>query len=106
MGETAYLRLKRLGVDMGWYEKRTTPEQRTKAIPLTDDRCCLLSIYYLDKTGALYTTTTDGEPYEVVRESNKPIAKPIYVCAHCKVQFKTYPLAKAHYEEADDEGKR
>ncbi len=102
--ETAYQRMKRLGVNMSWYEKakKNQPVKRgDEAIPLTDDKCSMLSIYYLDKSGKMYTTTSDGKPYEhgLVRQGKK-IAHAIYLCAACKEQFSTYDEATAHYSKS------
>lgn len=102
--ETMYQRMKRLGVNMKWYEKakKDQPVKRgDEAIPLTDDKCSMLSIYYLDKTGKMYTTTSDGSPYEhgLVRQG-KSIPRAIYLCACCKQQFSTYQEANKHYQNS------
>lgn len=67
-------------------------------IPLADKKCYMLSIYYSNKHGDLYTTTSNGEPYEVVRENNEKLPKEHYICVHCRKAFKTYDMAVKHYE--------
>lgn len=68
-------------------------------IPLADKLCYQLSIYYSNKHGDLYTTTTNGEPYEIVREENDKLPKEMYICVHCKKAYKTYKQALKHLEE-------
>ena len=65
--------------------------------PLADRMCYRNSIYYSNKYGDLYTTTSSGEPYIMVRESNDKLPKDMWICVHCKKAFKTYKLAENHY---------
>lgn len=67
--------------------------------PLADKQCYLLSIYYSNKHGDLYTTTSNGEPYIMVREANDKLPKDMWICVHCKKAFKTYKKATQHYED-------
>jgi len=67
-----------------------------KQKPLADKTCYLLSIYYSNKYGDLYTTTGTGEPYMIVREANDKLPKDHYICVHCKKAFKSYELATNH----------
>lgn len=67
-----------------------------KQKPLADKRCYLLSIYYTNKHGDLYTTTSDGEPYIIVREANDKLPKEHYICVHCKKAFVSYEKAMGH----------
>lgn len=70
-----------------------------KQKPLADKQCYLLSIYYANKHGDLYTTSPpDGEPYIIVREGNDKLPKDMWICVHCKKAFKSYELATKHYE--------
>jgi len=93
-----------MGIDVSWYEKAKGKSPRTddKApIPLTDDHCGMLSIYLLEKSGKMFTVTSDGQQYEQVRKV-KAIAHDIYLCAHCKQQFTTYAAAVKHYQGGND----
>lgn len=111
MENSLYHKFKELGVDMSWYEKsKGNRTADTKApIPLTDDHCGMLAIYKLTKSGKLFTCTSDGEPYQQVRETGKTIARDIFICMACNKQFKTYKEASGHYAEkttaeADNQG--
>ena len=100
--ESLFDKAKRLGLDMSWYHRGkagTKPKEATD-VPLHDSDCSMLSIYLIEKSGKMYTTTSDGSAYEngLVRQG-KPIPRQIYVCAHCKEQFKTYADATAHYNK-------
>lgn len=94
-----YEQFKDKGFDTTWYEKSRGQRPDSKApIQLTDDHCGLLSIYFLNKMGRLFTTTSAGVPYNQVRVTGKKIAKDIYICLGCKAQFKNYEEATKHYE--------
>jgi hypothetical protein len=100
MANELYERFKAMGVDVSWYEraKGNAPRTDDKApIPLNDDHCGMLSIYLLEKSGKMFTLTTNGEQYQQVRKV-KSIARNIYLCACCKQQFPTYTAAAKHYE--------
>lgn len=104
--ESMYDKMKRLGVDMRWYEKSRANNPVTddsKPIPLTDDVCSMLSVYLIQKSGKMFTTTSDGEPYEhgLVRQG-KPIERDIFYCACCKEQFLNYKLASLHYSKTPE----
>lgn len=86
----------RLGVDMSWYDKAAGVTSRSKTIPLHDENCSRLSIYLLKKDGSLWTVD-GGEPYAQVRQL-KGIPRDMYICAHCKGQFKTFGTALKHSE--------
>jgi len=95
-----YEKFKAKGYDMSWYEKNQGRRPDSKRpIPLTDDHCGTLAIYYLTKSGKLFTTTTAGEPYQQVRETGKKISRDIFICLGCNQQFKTYKEASGHYEK-------
>lgn len=96
--ETTRQIMDRLGVDTSWYDRARakSPVHRPAGPPpLTDDHCGLTSIYFVDKHGNMFTTSSDGTPYEKVREDQQN-ERP-YLCAHCGEQFEKYKGATAHY---------
>ena len=94
-----YERMKARGVDMSWYEKgkhRPTID----AIPLDDEECSIGSIYLLKANGELWTIHSDGGEYKKVRPAVKEVGKSVYLCLHCKAQFKTMPASHEAKEAA------
>lgn len=85
-----YERMKARGIDMSWYEKNKKGKVDGSAVPIDDEECSSLSIYYLKEDGSLWTVASDGEPYKKVREGKKEQPKSIYLCAHCKQQWDTF----------------
>lgn len=98
-----YERLKAKGVDMRWYEKSNGYKPGKHTIPLSDDLCYRLSVYFLDKSGRLFTTK-DGLPYMQVRQLKKPAVE-TYICVCCKQLFNNYVGAIEHYDKQDKQTK-
>jgi hypothetical protein len=98
---TQYEKLVKAGVDMSWYDrsvaKRGLKKHGNGPVPLSDGRCCSLSIYLLKKNGSLWTVQDSGDSYKQVRDPAKQLPRDIYVCVCCKKQFKTIEAAKNHY---------
>jgi hypothetical protein len=87
------------GINMDWYDKSKKLNTKNPGPPsLNEDRCCILSIYLLDVGGKLHTTNSDGKAYMMVRIIKTKPKEQLYLCAHCRLQFKTYKEAKKHYD--------
>jgi hypothetical protein len=99
-----YRRMKDCGMDVRWYEKTKRLEKKTPKgeVLLNDDHCSLLSIYFLDKAGKLWTTQSDGKPYMIARQTASTLKQDSYICVACKKRFKNYVIAGKHYEANSD----
>lgn len=92
MGEL-YDRMRLRGIDMSWYDNsRTKKIDGDGLIPIDNETCSNLSIYFLKNDGSLWTITTDGVPYNKVRYGQKPIDHDIFICMHCKQQWRNAPI--------------
>jgi len=92
METSLYEKMKARGIDMSWYEKGNKRNLPTET-PLEDGECSKLSIYIIKKNGTLWTIDSSGNPYYNVRPGSKEIERDVYVCLHCKQQFKDMPVS-------------
>lgn len=98
---TMYDKMVAKGIDMSWYDKSRKKNKSAKGpAPLSDEACSLLSIYYLDKGGKLFTTKSDGASFMMVRIIKSKPKEPRYICAACGGQFNNYKEATEHYERS------
>lgn len=100
--EPLYDRMRRLGVDMGWYDRAIAKKPAgqlsdNRPIPLCDEFCGVLSIYLLKRDGSLWTVESDGAPFTEVRTASKQLPREVYICMHCEAQFRGIGKAKEHY---------
>jgi hypothetical protein len=81
------------GTDMSWYEKAKQKSVISDdgLIPIDNEACSSLSIYFLKEDGSLWTLTSEGALYKRVRYGQKSISHAIYVCMHCKTQWRETP---------------
>lgn len=99
--EPLYDMLERLGVDLRWLDKARSKNvslrRKDVPIPIYAITCSLLSIYLMQKDGRLWTITSDGAPYMVVRTTDKNPKQDTYACMHCKAKFGSFAEATNHY---------
>lgn len=99
MSNGLYDKMVAAGVDVSWYDKAPKKIGHNKGLtPLHNTACGRLSIYLLEPSGKLFTTTSEGTAYMLARETNNKPKAARFVCACCSRQFATYDEAAAHYE--------
>lgn len=94
--------MERLGVDTSWYDRvraRSPLKSSSGIIPLNDSKCGMISIYYVDKNGQMFTTDSVGEKYDKVREVGSRNTTAHFLCVCCGEQFEEYGIAREHYKK-------
>lgn len=97
-------RMRRRGVDMGWYDRAVAKRGKKKLSEAVLTTTCtnLLSIYIFKPDGSLWTVNHGGDQYKQVRveytDSEWPETQ-IYICLGCGKRTATFKELSGH---ADD----